>query len=99
MGGGAGRLPVRTLNGMGCLPVRTLNGMGRLPGRTLNGMGRLPGRTLNGISQCVYIFVPFRLHGRILRGRSSSRPGKAGFRLKRDNFYHINTPSSFAGTI
>ena len=33
MGGGAGRLTVRTLNGMGCLPVRTLNGMGCLPER------------------------------------------------------------------
>ena len=42
----------------------------------------------------------------ILPGRFSSRPGKAGsgfaqrgFRLKRDNFYNINTPSRFAGTI
>ena len=38
--------------------------------------------------------------------REKSRPGKAGSRfakpgsrLKRDNFYHINTPSRFAGTI
>ena len=36
---------------------------------------------------------------RILPGRFSSRPGKPGSRLKRDNFYHINTPSRFAGTI
>ena len=43
---------------------------------------------------------------RILPGRFSSRPGKAGSRfaqpgsrLKRENFYHINTPSRFAGTI
>ena len=43
---------------------------------------------------------------RILPGCFSSRPGKAGSRfaqpgsrLKRDNFYHINTPSRFAGMI
>ena len=32
---------------------------------------------------------------RILPGRFSFRPGKAGSRVKRDNFYHVNTPSRF----
>ena len=43
---------------------------------------------------------------RILLGRISARPGKAGSRfaqsgsqLKWDNFYHINTPSRFVRTI
>ena len=58
----------------------------------------------------IYIYISYLSHSvymeRILPVRFSSRPGKAGSRfaqpgslLKRDNFYHINTPSCFAGTI
>ena len=58
------------------------------------------------LSRSVYMEI-------ILPGRFSSRPGKAGSRfaqpgsrfaqpgsrLKRDNFYHVNTPPRFAGII
>ena len=40
------------------------------------------------------IFVPFRLYG-----NNFAREFFVPSRVKRDNFYHINTPSRFAGTI
>ena len=64
--------------------------------------------TLNGISPCNNICHIHHvvLIWKCLPGRFSLRPGKAGSRfaqlgsrLKRDNFYHVNTPSRFAGTI
>ena len=73
------------------------------------GTGRLPGRDVKqDLAMHVYISYLFRsvYMERILPGRFSSRPGKVGSRftqpgsrLKRNNFYHINTPSCFAGTI
>ena len=64
--------------------------------------------TLNEISPCIKIchihHVP--LIWKCFPGRFSLRPSKAGSRFaqprsrqKLDNFYHINTPSRFAGTI
>ena len=64
----------------------------------------------NSVSMHVYISLISLFHSvyieRIFSGRFSSPPGKAGSRfaqpgsrLKRDKFYHINTPSRFAGTI
>ena len=66
------------------------------------GKGRLPGRDVKrDLAMHVYICYLSRsvYMERILPGRFSCRPGKAGSRVKRDNFYHINTPSRFAGTI
>ena len=73
------------------------------------GTGRLPGRDVKrDLAKHVYICYLSRsvYMERILPGRFSPRPGKAGSRfaqpgsrLKRDNFYHINAPSRFAGTI
>ena len=103
MGGGTGRLPGRDVKRDG-----TLNGTlnGRLPGRDDK---REAGRDVcRDLAMHVYICYLSRsvYMERILPGRFSSRPGKAGSRfaqpgsrLKRDNFYHINTPSRFTGTI
>ena len=79
------------------------------------GTGRLPGRDVKrDLAMHVYVHVYACIcylsrsvyMERILPGRFSSRPGKAGSRfaqpgsrLKRDNFYRINAPSRFAGTI
>ena len=73
------------------------------------GTGRLPGRDVKrDLAMHVYICYLSRsvYMERILPGRFSSRPGKAGSRfaqpgsrLKWENFYHINAPSRFAGTI
>ena len=75
-------------------------------------LGCLYGRrdgTFAGTSPCMYISLispfPF-IWKECLPERFSSHPGKAGSRfaqpgsrLKRDNFYHINTSSRFAGMI
>ena len=73
------------------------------------GTGRLTGREVKrDLAMHVYIsyLSRFVYMERIFPGHFSSRPGKAGSgfaqlgsRLKRDNFYHMNTPSRFAGTI
>ena len=73
------------------------------------GTGLLLGRDVKG-DLAMHVYISYLSHSvymeRILSGRFSCRPGKAGSwfaqpgsRLKRDNFYHINTPSRFAGTI
>ena len=66
------------------------------------GTGCLPGRDVKrDLAMHVYISYLSRsvYMERILPGRFSSRPGKAGSRFaqpgsrqKRDNFYHINAP-------
>ena len=56
------------------------------------GTERYPGR-LNGMSPRMYIsnIYPYMV---IMFSRTfSSRPGKAGSRQKRDNFYHVNKHS------
>ena len=73
------------------------------------GMARLTGREVKRdliMHICMYYLSHSIYMDRFFLGRFSSRPGKAGSRfaqpgsrLKRDNFYHINTPSRFAGTI
>ena len=63
---------------------------------TFAGTGRLPGRDVKR-DLAMHLYISYLSHSvcmeRILPGRFSSHPAK------RDNFYHISTPSSFAGTI
>ena len=59
--------------------------------------GRFPGRGVKqNLAMHVYIsyFFSSVYMERIFLGRFSPRPGKSA-----DNFYHINTPSRFVGTI
>ena len=59
--------------------------------RTFAGTGRQKGSR----HACIYLlFVPFRLYGKNFAGTFF-----VPSRQKRDNFYHINAPSRFAGTI
>ena len=63
---------------------------------TFAGTGRLPGRDVKR-DLAMHLYISYLSHSvcmeRILPGRFSSHPAK------RDNFYHISTTSSFAGTI
>ena len=71
---------------------------------------RLPERDVNKRDLVMHVYISYLSRSvymeRILPGRFSLRSEKAGSRfaqprsrLKRDNFYHIITPSRFAGKI
>ena len=79
-------------------------GTGRLPReRTFAGTGRLPGWDVKR-DLAMHVYISYLSHSVYMEiiwpGRFSSRLRQSGIpRIKRDNFYYISTPFSFAGTI